>query len=510
MTFCRKSHLAGLLALAASMLPISCAVGPNFKKPAAPNPSSYTVNPLRTTASAPGAVGGGPQHFVVGLDIPGQWWALFHSRALNSLIERSLKSNPDIKSAQEALTVAKENVYAQVGAFYPSISGDFSASRNKSSSALSPVTSTTTLYYNLFTPQVSVSYVPDVFGLNMRTVESLRAQAEQQRFALEATYLTLSSNVVSAAIQEASLRAQIAVTEQLIGINRKMLDVLRDQLKTGYTNAQSVLAQESQLAQVVATLPPLQKQLQQGRDLLARLAGALPNEDLIQKFDLSSTDLPRKLPVSLPSRLVEQRPDVRQAEENLHSASAQIGVAVANRLPSFLLSGNLGRTAVEIGQLFTPGTSFWSLSAGITQPIFQGGTLLHRERAARAAFRQADAQYRSTVLTAFQNVADTLHALDQDAKALKAALEADRAAKVSLDMTNEQVKVGYANFLTLLSAEQIYQQAEISLVLAEANRYSDTAALFQALGGGWWNRSDVVSAATGAKGRRPSARPASE
>jgi NodT family efflux transporter outer membrane factor (OMF) lipoprotein len=480
------SILTGLVIIA------GCAVGPNFHKPAAPNTSGYTVHPLRTTESAPGVAGGNAQHFVIGLDIPGQWWALFHSRPLNTLIERSLKSNPDIKSAQEALAVAKENVYAQIGAFYPSISGDFSASRNKSSSALSPVTSTTTLYYNLFTPEVTVSYVPDVFGLNMRTVESLKAQAEQQRFALEATYLTLTSNVVNAAVQEASLRAQIEATERLIDVNKKMLAVLQDQLKSGYTNTLSVLAQESQLAQVAATLPPLQKQLQQERDLLARLAGALPNEDLIQKFELSSMDLPRELPVSLPSRLVAQRPDVRQAEENMHSASAQIGVAVANRLPSFLLSGNAGRTAVEIGQLFTPGTSFWTLGAAVTQPIFEGGTLLHRERAARAAFRQADAEYRSTVLTAFQNVADTLHALDQDAKTLKAALASDRAAKVSLDMTNEEVKVGYANFLALLSAEQIYQQAEITLVQAEASRYSDTAALFQALGGGWWNREDVA------------------
>jgi NodT family efflux transporter outer membrane factor (OMF) lipoprotein len=193
---------------------------------------------------------------------------------------------------------------------------------------------------------------------------------------------------------------------------------------------------------------------------------------------------------------VEQRPDVRQAEENVHSACAQIGVAVANRLPTFMLSGNAGRTAVEASQLFTPGSSFWTLSAAITQPIFQGGTLLHRERAARAVYRQADQQYRSAVLTAFQNVADTLHALDQDAKGLKAALAADRAAKVSLDMTNEQVKVGYANYLALLSAEQTYQQAEISLVQAQANRYADTAALFQALGGGWWNRQDIVTQKT--------------
>jgi NodT family efflux transporter outer membrane factor (OMF) lipoprotein len=468
-----------------------CEVGPNFKKGQAPDTAGYTPRTIRNTVSAPGATGGNAQHFVDGLDIPGQWWALFHSHALIALVERSLKSNPDIKSAQEALSAAKENVYAQRGAFWPQISGGFAALRAKSSSNLSPVTNTSALFYNLFTPQVTVSYVPDVFGLNQRTVESLKAQGEQQRFALEASYLTLSSNVVLAAVQEAALRAQIAATERLIDVNRKMLDILKDQLKSGYTNTQSVLAQEAQLATVIATLPPLQKQLAQERDLIARLAGAFPNEDLVEKFELSSLDLPRELPLSLPSNLIEQRPDVRQAEAAWHSACAQVGVAVANRLPTFMLSGNAGRTAVEIGELFSPGSSFWTLSSAVSQPIFEGGTLLHRERSARAAYRQSGEQYQSTVLTAFQNVADTLHALDQDAKELKAALDSDRAAKNSLDMTNDQLKVGYANFLALLSAEQIYQQAEIALVQAEANRYADTAALFQALGGGWWNRADI-------------------
>ena len=481
----RTSIMVVLVALS------GCAVGPNFKKPTAPDTAGYTTKPVKTTESASGAIGGKAQHFAVGLDIPGQWWALFHSRTLNNLIERALKSNPDIKSAQEALAVAKENVYAQQGAFWPSISGSFLAQRQKTSNQLSPVTSTTTLYFNLFTPQVTVSYVPDVFGLNMRTVESLKAQARLQGFALEATYLTLSSNVVTAAVQEASLRAQIAATERLIEINRKMVDVLHDQLKTGYTNTPSVLLQEAQLANLVATLPPLQKALAQQRDLIARLVGTFPNEDLAEKFELSSLDLPGELPVSLPSNLVEQRPDVRQAEESFHSACAQVGVSVANRLPTFLLSGNTGRTAVEIGSLFNPGSAFWTLGASVSQPIFQGGTLLHRERAARAAYRQAGDMYRSTVLTAFQNVADTLHALDQDAKGLKAAVAADHAAKASLDITNEEMKVGYANVLAALTAEGTYLQAEITLVLAEANRYFDTAALLQALGGGWWNREDI-------------------
>jgi NodT family efflux transporter outer membrane factor (OMF) lipoprotein len=333
--------------------------------------------------------------------------------------------------------------------------------------------------------------VPDVFGLNRRTVESLRAQAQQARFALAATHITLSSNVAAAAIQEASLRGQVDATRQLIEINTHMLEVLRKQFDAGYVGRLDVAAQEAQLAQVTATLPPLLKQLAQQRDLLAALSGGFPSDDLPEKFELSSLQLPPDLPVSLPSQLVNQRPDVRQAEENLHSASAQIGIAIANRLPNFALTSDAGSMAVVLGHLFTGGTGFWDVGASVTQPIFEGGTLLHRERAAKAAYVQASEQYRSTVLTAFQNVADTLHALQQDADGLKAAAAAADAAKITLDLTTKQMQVGYVNYLALLSAEQSYQQALINLVQAQSNRYADTAALFQALGGGWWNRADV-------------------
>jgi NodT family efflux transporter outer membrane factor (OMF) lipoprotein len=287
------------------------------------------------------------------------------------------------------------------------------------------------------------------------------------------------------------LRGQIAATQELITINTNMLKILRDQYAKGYASELDVAAQESQLAQVAATLPPLLKQLAQQRDLLAVLSGGFPNKDLIEKFELSSLQLPQELPVSLPSQFVEQRPDVRQAEENLHSASAQIGIARANRLPSFALTADAGSMAVVLGHLFSGGNGFWDVAAGVTQPIFDGGTLLHRERAASAAYTQADEQYRSTVLTAFQNVADTLSALQQDADALKAAGAAKDAASVTLDLTKKQLESGYASYLALLSAEQAYQQALINLLQAQSNRYADTAALFQALGGGWWNRTDI-------------------
>jgi NodT family efflux transporter outer membrane factor (OMF) lipoprotein len=476
-----------LLILIALLL-AGCAVGPNFKQPAPPEVTDYTVTPISSTVNTTNGTGGEAQRFVPGNDIPGQWWTLFHSEPLNQLIEHSLSNNPTIKGAQAALMVARETALAQRGAFWPSITGSFSAARQKTSEEIAPVPNSSELYFNLYTPQVSVSYVPDVFGLNRRTAESLKAQQEQARFVLAAAHITLSANIVTAAIQEASLRGQIAATIELLSISSNMVQVLRIQLAKGYVNRLDVAAQESQMAQVAATLPPLLKQLAQQRDLLAALSGAFPSQGPAAQFNLASLHLPEELPLSLPSQLVEQRPDVRQAEENLHSASAQIGIAVANRLPNITLSADLGTMALEAGKIFSPGVGFWTLAGSVTQPIFQGGALLHKERAARAAFEQAGEQYRSTLLTAFQNVADTLNALDQDAQALKAASAAKDAAGITLELARKQFEVGYANQLALLNAEQTYQQAFLSLVQAQANRYSDTAALFLALGGGWWNR----------------------
>jgi NodT family efflux transporter outer membrane factor (OMF) lipoprotein len=483
-----------IVAAGASLFFAACAVGPNFRKPAAPDISSYTATPVSTTSST-GVAGGEAQHFTKNIDIPGEWWALFHSKPLNDLIERSLKANPDIKAAQAALLVARENMRAQKGAFYPTVTGTFSATRSKTSNELSPATASGALYYSLYTHQVTVSYVPDVFGLNRRTVESLQAQAQQAGFALVAAHIALSANVAAAAIQEASLRGQIDATRQLIAINSNMVQVLRNQLAKHAITQADLAAQESQLAQINATLPPLLKQLAQQRDLLAALSGAFPSEDFAEKFELLNLQLPQNLPLSLPSRLVEQRPDVRQAEENLHSASAQIGIAVANRLPNFNLTADAGTMALTASKIFSVGAGFWDLGASVTQPIFQGGTLLHKERAARAAYVQAGEQYRSTVLTAFQNVADTLNALQHDADTLKAAVAAADAARVTLELTRRQLETGAhgeATQLALLNAEQTYQQATINLVQAQANRYADTAALFHSLGGGWWNRAEFA------------------
>jgi NodT family efflux transporter outer membrane factor (OMF) lipoprotein len=305
----------------------------------------------------------------------------------------------------------------------------------------------------------------------------------------------LSANIVLAAIQEASLRAQIAATRQLLAINSGMVQILQSQYAKGLATRLDLATQESQLAQTAATLPPLLKQLAQQRDLLAALAGQFPGENLPEQFELASLRLPPDLPVSLPSKLVEQRPDVRLAEENLHAASAQIGVATANRLPNVTLTGDLGTMAVTAGRIFAGGAGFWDIGAGVTQPVFQGGTLLHQERAAKAAYQEAADQYRSTVITAFQNVADTLNALQQDADALKSAAAAAAAAKVSVGLARQQIQLGSSSHLDLLIAEQAEQQATLNLIQAQANRYADTAALFQALGGGWWHRTDLPTSA---------------
>jgi NodT family efflux transporter outer membrane factor (OMF) lipoprotein len=480
-----------LILLTASLLFAGCAVGPNFKKPTAPNVAGYLPTQPSTTTNVPNLSAGEAQQFVQNRDIAGDWWTLFHSAALNDLIERALKANPNLKAAQAALVVARENMLAQRGAYYPTVSGGFTASRQKTSVLLSPVPNANVFNFSLYTPQVSVSFVPDVFGLNRRTVESLQAQEQQARFALAATHITLSSNVAAAAIQEASLRGQIDATRQLIAINTAMVQILREQYAQGYVAQLEVAAQESQLAQVTATLPPLQKQLAQQRDLLTELSGGFPSEELPAEFEFSSFQLPQELPMSLPSQLVQQRPDVLQAGENLHVASAQVGIAIANRLPSFNLTADAGSMALAFSQIFGAGTGFWDLAAGVTQPIFDAGTLRHRERAAQAGLTQAEEQYRSVVLTAFQNVADTLNALQQDGEALKAAAAAEEAAGITLTQTKNQVEAGYTSYLALLSAEQAYQQAAMALVQAQSNRYADTAALFQALGGGWWNRTEI-------------------
>jgi NodT family efflux transporter outer membrane factor (OMF) lipoprotein len=488
--------------LAAALWVAGCAVGPDFKPPAPPDVSRYTKEPLARSTSASDAPGGAAQHFVQGRDIAAEWWRMFRSPALNRLVNQSIEANPTLQAAMAALRVANENKFAQEGKFFPFVQANFNPQRQQTSQAIAPIPNSGANVFNLYTAQVMVSYTIDIWGQNRRAVESLQAQADVQRFQVEAAYLTLTSNVVVAAIQEASLRGQIAATNRLIVINSKMLTTIREQFDRGLINRSDVAAQEASLAQIQATLPPLRKALAQTRDLLAALLGRYPSEQPREQFTLDGLRLPRDLPLSLPAQLVEQRPDVRAAEEQLHSAGALVGVAIAAMLPNVTLNGNAGYQATQMAELINPSNFFFTIAGNATQTVFDGFTLVHQLRAADANFDQAAWVYRGTVITALQNVADTLRALQNDADALKAARDFERAAKISLDLAQQQMTSGNANVLLLLNAQITYQQAVLQVVQAEANRFADTAALFQALGGGWWNRPEkppekVLDVATG-------------
>jgi NodT family efflux transporter outer membrane factor (OMF) lipoprotein len=512
----RIVHPVGLgMAMATAL--VGCAVGPNFHHPAAPVGAGYTTVSLPQVTASANVPGGDAQRFVTGQDVSFKWWQAFGSAELNSLVEQAFRNNPSIPAAQAALRQAQELVRAQQGYFFPAVNADYNFERQKLAGNLSgqsapgaqgngqdivatqnpppaPQPHNVPLYFNFQTAQLTVGFVPDVFGSNRRKVESADAQAQIQRFELEATYVTLASNVVAAAIQEASTRAQIAATQLIIDDNEKSLQILREKFKDGYAMRIDVAGQESQLAQARAMLPPLQKQLEQTRDLMRALTGKLPNQEVEEGLELASLKLPQEIPLSLPAKIIEQRPDVRAAEQQLRSVNAQVGVAVAAMLPQFTITGALGGTATQFPWLFRSGGPFWSLIGDVSQPIFAGGTLWHTKRAADQALRQAAAQYQAAVLTAYQNVADTLHAMLADADALAADLAAERAAKVTLDLTHERMLDGYADHLTDLAAQMAYQQALLTLVQAQAARFGDTAALYQALGGGWWNRnSELIS-----------------
>jgi NodT family efflux transporter outer membrane factor (OMF) lipoprotein len=483
------------LVLAMALLCAGCAVGPDFHRPAAPKDAGYSSTTLPATAAS-AVHGGAAQYFVPGGDLSGDWWTLFRSRPLSDLIDQALRANPDLQAAQAALREANENLYAGQGSLFPTVGISTQAARERLSGAEfgEPNLSTS---FSLVTGSLNMSYAPDVFGGVRRQVESLAAQAQYQLFELEATYLTLTSNVVNAAVQEASLRDQIAATRDIIRLETDQLDLVRQQFALGAAARSDVLQQRATLTATEATLPPLEKQLAQTRDQLTALLGRFPNQPPAARFNLASLQLPTELPLSLPSQLVQQRPDIRAAEATLHAASANVGVAIANQLPQFSITGQYGTEGLGFTNLFTPATAIWSIAGGISQTLFDAGTLLHKKRAAVAAFDQSAAQYRSTVVKAFQNVADALRALEADAAALRAQAEAEQTARDSLDLAREQFRLGTITYLTLDNAERTYQQARINLVQAQASRYADTAALFQALGGGWWNRNDVAPDAIG-------------
>ncbi len=488
----KTPHTALLAALGMTIL-AGCAVGPNYKTPAAPSTAGFVPpGALPETTRSIDAPVGTEQRFVSGLDIPGQWWTLFQSPQINSLIALALKNSPTLEAAQATLREANENVAAQRGSYYPSVSGNYQVEREKSSGAAFGEPGFGSSLYTLNSLSLSVSYTLDAFGGIRRQVEGLQAQADYQRFALEASYLSLTSNIVTVAIAEASLRAQIAATEAIVEFEQQQLDITQRRVKAGGASRADVLQQQSTLQATLASLPPLRTQLAQQRNQLATYVGALPADYAGAAIDLENLTLPADLPVSVPSKFVEQRPDIQQYSAQLHQATAQIGVATANMLPQLTLTGSYGADAGKFSDLFSASSIVYSLAAGIVQPIFKGGTLLHQRRSAIAAAQVAAANYKATVITAFQNVSDALYAVQADADALAAQTVAEQSARESLAIERAQYKSGGVSFLQVLTAEQTYQTAVVNLIKARAQRFSDTAALFQALGGGWWNRNDIA------------------
>jgi len=466
-------------------------MGPNFHTPAAPTVNTYNAHklPAKTVSSA--GSGGKSQTYVKGENIPAEWWVLFHSPVLNELIRTGLANSPNLAAAQAALRQAQETFVAQIGtSLFPAVNAELGGQRQKFPGATLGDGIPSNIF-NVYNATANVSYNLDVFGAARRQIESLQAQIDYQQFQLLAAYLTLTSNIVTTAITIASLEAQITATKQLIIQQGKQLGILKNQFKLGGISNISVLTQETLVQQTRASLPPLQKNLAQLEHALAVLVGKFPNQK-IPHIDLDKLTLPSTLPVSLPSHLVRQRPDVRTAEALLHVASAQVGVATANLFPQISLTGSYGWNSAIPSGLFNSLNSAWNFGGQLTQPIFQGGALRAQRRAAIAAYEASAAQYKQVVLQAFQNVADVLRALETDARTLQAQKKAERAAYENLRLSEQQYYLGGASYVGLLIAQEQYQQTRIARIQAQATRYNDTAALFQALGGGWWNRAKHI------------------
>ena len=461
-----------------------CMAGHDFAAPEVPEVTTYQAKgqPLTGTA-APGA------KLVLGAPLPGAWWELLRSKQLNALIERGLLENADLEAAEAAVRVAQANALALRGAFWPTVIANWNSSLQQvPTQALASNAASGAETYALHTAQVSVSYVPDVFGGTRRTVEAAEALTEIQKLQREAVALTLTSNIALAAVQQASFAGQVEATQRLVDLQSRLLDVLKKQQTAGQIALTDVLGQETALAQTKLLMPPLERQREQQRHVLAALTGRFPSEADKFTFKLESFRVPPRVPVSLPADLVRQRPDIRGAEANLRQTNAQIGVAIAARLPQFTLTGNAGSTADTIERLFSPGTWFWMIAGNAAQTVFDGRTLSYKQKAAEEAYHQATAQYRSVVLTSFQNVADVLVALKADARAITAAKEAEEAASRNIDLIRRQMDAGQVSLPILINAQQSYLQTSLARVQAQASRLANIVALFQALGGGWWQR----------------------
>jgi NodT family efflux transporter outer membrane factor (OMF) lipoprotein len=468
-------------ALGACVLSLAgCAAGPDYRRPALPE-AGYLPRAVEAAMR--------DERRIVDAELPAQWWTLFHSAALDDLVRQALARSPSVAAAQAALRQATELRRAQQAAFLPTLDASYAASRQKVARPLASPLASNADIFNLSTAQLSVSYAPDLFGLNRRAVESLQSQEQAQRWNVEATYLTLSANLVVAAITQAGLQAQLDAAARQVALQSEVLRRLRELNRLGESSALDVAQQESQLASLQAALPGLRKQLALQRDLVKALAGLPPDAGGVPELRLDELTLPEPLPVTLPSTLVEHRPDVLAAEAQLHAAAADVGVAIANRLPQLTLGADSwGSTAASLSGLFGPGTGFWTLAGSVTQTLVDGGALRHKASAAQAACDEAAATYRATVLNAFQNVADALQAVQADAEGEQAARRALAVAGRTLAINRRQLELGDLSAMAVIQAEQAEQQALAAALQARAQRLGDAAALLQALGGGWWNR----------------------
>jgi len=460
----------------AALLCAGCAVGPDFATPAPPPVDRYT--PERTASPGNG------QRFREGAEPSARWWTSFGSSRLDDLIDEAMEASPTLDAAEAAIRAANFNSLAAAGAWFPQVGLNSNSSYNLASDEATNSTLVSTPF-GFFTKQVQINYTLDVWGATWRTVESLDAQRDAQVQQQRAAQMMLAANIAQAAIEEASLRGQVAATRRLVALAEERLTLLERQLAYGAVAGTDVLSQQTALAQARQLLPGLETRLAQQRNRLAALAGRFPSQGVEASFELSQFTLPRDLPLSLPSRLVEQRPDVKTAEANVHSASALVGVAVAARLPNVTISAAGGTSAQSFAQLFTPGTGFYTVAGNIVQPVFYGFTLLDKQRSAEASLDQAKAQYRDAVIKAFENVADALRALQGDARAVADARAAEGTSHAYLGKVRLQLDRGGVSQLVVVDAERAYLTAANARIQAEAQRLADTAALFVALGGGW-------------------------
>lgn len=478
--------LAALAALAALLG--GCAVGPDFVAPKAPAVEGY----LRAGERAQTAEGDGiAQRFAASTEVPPDWWRMFDSPELTRAMATAVAANPTLQVAQANLRAADASLRAGAGVFYPQVAASAEGTRQAVVPARLGQAGAPSLF-NLWTLGASVSYVLDVFGGNRRAVESLAAQAEAQRYAVAAAYLTLTGNLVNTAIARAGYAAQIDTTRTLIAVVREQVDITHAQVEAGVVPHASELSVAAQLAALEASLPPLEHKRDQAEHLEATLMGQYPALAEPIPVSLASLRLPVDLPQLLPSALVQQRPDVLAAQARLHVASAEVGVATAAMLPTFTLSAAYARESNQAARLFGAGAGAWSLGAGMAAPIFQGGSLYYRRQAAQAALQAADADYRQVVLAAFEQVADALRALEHDAAQVDAQARAQEAARVALEELQAGYRAGTTSYLQVLTADAQFQQAAIGYLQARAQRLQDTVALFVALGGGWRNAAPPV------------------